>query len=314
VSLQDVTLPDAAIVARLNDLAVAARDLADLVGTRDHLQQAGMWLQQVILGATQAHEVAQNNAQEPEVEVIHRARMLGHYIWTHSGQQFFPQDPRADEVKLEDIAWALAHKYRWTGHADITVAEHSLLVAHLASALAAAEEVDHTEAFLYGLLHDAHEAYLPDVARPVAQYLGTELMRMAAGVQAAILEALSVPPPSPVIDGIVRDADDYALRLEAEECFSQCDPVEARVGREPPAWLRGDHGPLAQMPAADKWLEEVQATLAKLRETKPEDLALDSWKDQGAVVETQERCAICLVDDISRPAVASGLCQECLDG
>ena len=75
-------------------------------------------------------------------------------------------DPRADEVFIEDIAHSLSMQCRYAGHClrYYTVAEHSVLMArHLRS-----EGVDIA---LWALLHDASEAYLVDVPRPVKPYL-----------------------------------------------------------------------------------------------------------------------------------------------
>jgi uncharacterized protein len=83
----------------------------------------------------------------------------GHWIQTVSGRPYWPLDPRPAEVFIEDIAHALAMLCRYTGHTKYfySVAEHSVLVSqcvppHLA---------------LVGLLHDAPEAYINDIARPV---------------------------------------------------------------------------------------------------------------------------------------------------
>jgi len=336
VAALDVVMSDAAIVARLDALATEARDLADEVSTREHLQPAALWIQQTIMGASGAHDQAKAYAQDPDEEVVHRARMLGHYIWTHSGGRFFPQDPKPEEVKLEDIAYSLARRNRWTAHADpaITVDRHSLMVAVIARLIAEEEGVDTEQAYLYGLVHDAHEAYLPHVARPIARYMGSELAVMLAATQDAILEALEIPPPSPVIAAIVSAADDYALRLEAEALFPDtCDPGESRVGRDPPARLReavvlyGADGRggvetlvadnLALSPFGN-WYSEVNYTLKKIRAWKPEPESADSWKDQAVKVEggTQEYCMICERDSppLMRRAVQGGLCAECLGG
>lgn len=85
------------------------------------------------------------------------------WIQTFSGQKFFPLSPRAEAVHLVDIAHALAMKCRYSGHCDrfYSVAEHSV---HISRVLP-------TEFALWGLLHDAAEAYLPDVPRPIKPHL-----------------------------------------------------------------------------------------------------------------------------------------------
>jgi len=88
----------------------------------------------------------------------------GNWMQTYTGVQFWPLDPRAEEIKIIDIAHALSNMCRYAGHCKefYSVAEHSVLVSYL---------VPHEDA-LAGLLHDATEAYLVDVPRPIKGYLG----------------------------------------------------------------------------------------------------------------------------------------------
>lgn len=87
----------------------------------------------------------------------------GGYILTFTGQQFWPLDPRQDEVCIEDIAHALSNMCRFTGHVRsfYSVAEHSVRVSWAMSPTAS----DATR--LRALLHDASEAYLVDVPSPL---------------------------------------------------------------------------------------------------------------------------------------------------
>lgn len=83
----------------------------------------------------------------------------GDWIEVYSGRAFWPLDPRAHEVDVRDIAHALSLVCRFTGHVRefYSVAQHSVLVSR------AVPERD----ALWGLLHDASEAYVADVSRPV---------------------------------------------------------------------------------------------------------------------------------------------------
>lgn len=87
----------------------------------------------------------------------------GDWMQTYTGRQFWPIDPRADEVCIEDIAHSLSMMCRYAGHCIrfYSVAEHSVLLARAAS----------PENALWALLHDASEAYLVDVPRPVKPFL-----------------------------------------------------------------------------------------------------------------------------------------------
>lgn len=87
----------------------------------------------------------------------------GDFMQTYSGRKFWPLDPRADEVHIEDIAHSLSLQCRYAGHCTrfYSVAEHSTLIARWLLAKYGALTAMH------GLLHDATEAYLVDMPRPV---------------------------------------------------------------------------------------------------------------------------------------------------
>ena len=83
----------------------------------------------------------------------------GDWIQTASGRKYYPGDPLACDVVIDDIAHALSHICRYAGHCKefYSVAEHSYHVSFLVP----------REHALLGLLHDATEAYLVDLPRPV---------------------------------------------------------------------------------------------------------------------------------------------------
>lgn len=80
------------------------------------------------------------------------------WMQTHSGLQFTPFDPQPEQICLEDIAHALAFNCRYNGHSKkfYSVAEHSVYVSYIVS----------EEDALWGLLHDAAEAYISDLPKP----------------------------------------------------------------------------------------------------------------------------------------------------
>lgn len=80
-------------------------------------------------------------------------------IRTFSGVTFYPLDPRPEEILIEDIAHALSMICRFTGHVKVfySVGDHSIRVSNLC----------HPEDKLHALLHDASEAYLSDISRPI---------------------------------------------------------------------------------------------------------------------------------------------------
>lgn len=108
------------------------------------------------------HCPIQQSTEDLKEQVAER----GPWIFTFSGRRYFPVDPRPEEVFIGDIAHALSQINRYTGHTrvPVSVAEHSLLCEAAASRGCALE----------ALLHDAAEAYLGDLSRPVKQWLNED--------------------------------------------------------------------------------------------------------------------------------------------
>src|SRR5665647_1805094 len=123
-------------------------------------------------------------------------------ITTLSGIRFWPLLPNPGDILVEDIAHALAHQCRFGGHASkfYSVAEHSVHVSELCPVQDA----------LWGLLHDASEAYLIDLPRPLkllpefAPYREAERQ-----LQRAVAARFGLPEDQPAS---VTEADDtYAV-------------------------------------------------------------------------------------------------------
>lgn len=83
----------------------------------------------------------------------------GDWMQTATGKQFWPVDPRAEEIDIQDIAHALSNMCRYAGHCTnfYSVAQHSVLVSRALP----------DKLRLWGLLHDASEAYVVDIPRPL---------------------------------------------------------------------------------------------------------------------------------------------------
>jgi hypothetical protein len=82
---------------------------------------------------------------------------------TVSGRQIWPLDPKEEEVEIGDIAHALSNICRFGGHVKefYSVAQHCLLVA------ACVPKEDQR----WALLHDAAEAYMGDMVRPIKRFM-----------------------------------------------------------------------------------------------------------------------------------------------
>lgn len=93
--------------------------------------------------------------------------MTGSLVYMRSGLAVDVLDPDPATIKLSDIAWALAHlpRYRAQTRRLYAVAAHSVAVSRHAEKTwppGARRQV----VGLYGLLHDAVEAYFGDVPAP----------------------------------------------------------------------------------------------------------------------------------------------------
>ena len=126
------------------------------------------------------------------------------WIMTFSGRRFNPFEPELEAISILDIAHALSHVARFTGHTShhYSVAQHSVLVSRMC---------DPKDA-LAGLLHDGSEAYLNDLARPVKRHPGMEVYREAeARLQALIFERFGLPAEMPAS---VKEADNQLCIIE----------------------------------------------------------------------------------------------------
>lgn len=124
-----------------------------------------------------------------------------------SGRLFDPFAPQGPYDIGREIAPALSKICRFTGHVSdfYSVAQHSILVSELCD----------REHALAGLLHDASEAYLADIAAPLKRHpaFGAYLA-VEHRVQADIMQAHGLAAELPQT---VLDADLLALAMEARD-------------------------------------------------------------------------------------------------
>jgi len=94
--------------------------------------------------------------------------MQHQYIVTYMNEEFIPAAPDMNKIHIEDIAHALSLLCRANGHIDtfFSIARHSLNCALEAKARGYTAKIQ-----LICLLHDASEAYISDITRPVKAYL-----------------------------------------------------------------------------------------------------------------------------------------------
>ena len=134
------------------------------------------------------------------------------FIETYSGIRFRPFVPHVPDIRLVDIAHALSHQCRFSGHSRefYSVAEHSVRVSWLLGTWGHSARVQ-----LWGLMHDASEAYLQDVAAPLKRTSSFESYRDAEReLMRAICECFSLQKKEP---DVVRQADAVLLATEARD-------------------------------------------------------------------------------------------------
>lgn len=138
-------------------------------------------------------------------------------ILTYTNTLFYPLDPHVDEVKIEDIAHALSQMCRANGHfrTFYSVAQHSINCAQEARARGWSDRIQ-----LACLLHDASEAYISDVTRPVKCYLD-EYRKIECKLQQVIYEKFGVDDLTDEEARKVDDIDDALLCYEFEHLHHQ---------------------------------------------------------------------------------------------
>lgn len=138
------------------------------------------------------------------------------WIQTYTGRRCYPLAPRVADLCVTDIAHALANLCRFTGHVQTfySVGEHSVRVAD------ALEAQGRTlDEMFWGLMHDASEAYLQDLPRPLKHLPEFATYRAAEErMMRAVAERFGLPWPQPAC---VDHADKVLLATEARDLMPQ---------------------------------------------------------------------------------------------
>lgn len=136
------------------------------------------------------------------------------FIRTFTGKEFYPLEPRINDICIEDIAHALSNLCRFTGHTKhfYSVAQHSVYVSRFISYPGIEKQKEYE---LYGLLHDASEAYICDISRPLKkQDCFFEYKLIEHKLQMMIYERFGLKPPDSDVQMELKMADNDLLELE----------------------------------------------------------------------------------------------------
>lgn len=120
--------------------------------------------------------------------MVDMATRRGDWQQVYTGRAFWPLDPRPEEIDIHDIAHALSMQCRYGGHCRrfYSVAEHSIHLSHVVPLCDA----------LWGLLHDASEAYLVDIPRPLKRSM-EDYRRWEGILMQVVAERFGLPLPMP---------------------------------------------------------------------------------------------------------------------
>lgn len=126
------------------------------------------------------------------------------WMTTYTGKKFYPTNPRVEDVDIEDIAHALSLMCRFGGHCKhfYSVAQHSYEAAKFAT------KID-PEIVLEVLMHDAAEAYVGDMIRPLKRCMPL-FKEMEEKVHSAIVKKFGLRS----YPRIVKAIDDTLLKNE----------------------------------------------------------------------------------------------------
>lgn len=149
-------------------------------------------------------------------------------ILTHTGRVFQPLDPDPDLIDIEDIAHALSNQCRYTGHTRFfySVAQHSVLTTTvlLLPTLDWNFGTPSKRLLLEALLHDASEAYLSDMARPIKKHpeFGPFYLEAEERLEQAIAERFGLRHPW---HDFIKEADTMLLNTEASQLMPENFPL-----------------------------------------------------------------------------------------
>lgn len=136
------------------------------------------------------------------------------WLQSYRGRKVYPLNLQPEDVCIEDIAHALSMQCRFTGHTRefYSVAQHSVLVSVYVPPQDA----------LAGLMHDASEAYLMDLPRPLkhSPFFAFYRERESAAMN-AIFHHFGIKDFS---WENVKEADDRMLATEARDLMSPLHP------------------------------------------------------------------------------------------
>jgi uncharacterized protein len=190
------------------------------------------------------HAITQTKTLETVAQQITKGSTAMSFVITRSGARVDLLTPKPHQIHTADIAHSLANICRFNGHTSnhYSVAQHSLMV----SAIVPPEDA------LAGLLHDATEAYVGDMVRPLKDLLPA-FSEIEHGIWLAICGRFGLRPELPES---VKAADLVLLATERRDLMaSHPEPWPCLVGIRP---LPEQIQPWAQHMARDRYHQRLE--------------------------------------------------------
>jgi 5'-nucleotidase len=133
------------------------------------------------------------------------------WIITYTGLKFYHLNPQPEMIRIEDIAHSLSQLCRWTGHTKFfySVAQHSVY----------ASLVCKPEYAFACLMHDAAEAFLGDMNRPLKHFTaaGPAYLQIEEKIEAVIFRKFGLPS---VLLPAVKEVDVQMLYAEKAQLMN----------------------------------------------------------------------------------------------
>ncbi len=180
---------------------------------------------------------------------------------TVTGKLIDLQNPLPENICIEDIAWSLSRIPRFTGHSisvtPYSVAQHCLFVAELIEKW----HPLNTQLVLKGLLHDAAECYTNDISGPMKKIpeIRPYIKKVEHALDTAIFAAFNVSEITPEEEAIIKEADNYAQRLEGHAFMQSRGLLWTGLPDVSIIELQNFEQPISNVDAYNRFLEKFKA-------------------------------------------------------